>query len=604
MIRYPKDTDGNFCGLDNTASKTGGLDLSTKPYLYFMDPFDSNSEQVCVQSCPTATTIAASAQDAICKNGVTATTGTLASLITQKKCSAFVYASSVIMYRCAPSNFQALIDANLGNGKTSNAVKVILDSQEIASQIVSDFSRTWKWFLAFAGVAAVISIVWIVFMRFFTGFIVWFTLLMGLLSVDGMAVFLYFAWQNSVSVNKAAATVTTTMTREEQTYMGLFIALVVIAVALNLIVLFLRKRIRVAVQVVKESVLAVRAMPLMIFFPLIIFAAMLVTFAYWVVVELYLASATTNPSFFGITYDVAILKYLQWYNLFGLFWGLQFLSGLNQMTIAGAVGTWYWSRDKRALPSMPVLRSLGRAFRYHLGSIALGALVIAIVQLIRAVLYNAQRQLNASQNKVAKSILMCCQCCCACVEGIMKFLNKNAYIQIAVHGEPFCKSAKTAFQLLLRNAFRLLAIDSVTSFVLFLGRIFVASLCGCGSYYWFQYWYTVYEPVQLNYSSASVVVIMIIGYTVSSIFLFVFDMTVDTIFLCFCEDCEHNDGSEERPYYMSESLMLIANVKNLGSKVKKEGSKRKSVAKTSKVGAARTEKEKVVSAREAFVEEL
>lgn len=31
-------------------------------------------------------------------------------------------------------------------------------------------------------------------------------------------------------------------------------------------------------------------------------------------------------------------------------------------------------------------------------------------------------------------------------------------------------------------------------------------------------------------------------------------MTIDTIFICFCEDCEHNDGIT-RPYYMSRSLM-------------------------------------------------
>lgn len=31
-------------------------------------------------------------------------------------------------------------------------------------------------------------------------------------------------------------------------------------------------------------------------------------------------------------------------------------------------------------------------------------------------------------------------------------------------------------------------------------------------------------------------------------------MSIDTIFLCFCEDCEQNDGIT-RPYYMSKGLM-------------------------------------------------
>lgn len=31
-------------------------------------------------------------------------------------------------------------------------------------------------------------------------------------------------------------------------------------------------------------------------------------------------------------------------------------------------------------------------------------------------------------------------------------------------------------------------------------------------------------------------------------------MAIDTIFLCFCEDCEQNDGMA-KPYYMSRGLM-------------------------------------------------
>lgn len=40
-------------------------------------------------------------------------------------------------------------------------------------------------------------------------------------------------------------------------------------------------------------------------------------------------------------------------------------------------------------------------------------------------------------------------------------------------------------------------------------------------------------------------------------------MTIDTIFICFCEDCERNDGLS-RPYYMSRGLMeFVQNSKNL-----------------------------------------
>ena len=34
-------------------------------------------------------------------------------------------------------------------------------------------------------------------------------------------------------------------------------------------------------------------------------------------------------------------------------------------------------------------------------------------------------------------------------------------------------------------------------------------------------------------------------------------MAVDTLFLCFLEDLERNDGSPQRPYYMSSNLQAI-----------------------------------------------
>jgi solute carrier family 44 (choline transporter-like protein), member 1 len=49
----------------------------------------------------------------------------------------------------------------------------------------------------------------------------------------------------------------------------------------------------------------------------------------------------------------------------------------------------------------------------------------------------------------------------------------------------------------------------------------------------------------------SIFTFFIYKYTRSS---FNRQMTIDTIFLCFCEDCERNDGLT-RPFFMSRGLM-------------------------------------------------
>jgi hypothetical protein len=71
------------------------------------------------------------------------------------------------------------------------------------------------------------------------------------------------------------------------------------------------------------------------------------------------------------------------------------------------------------------------------------------------------------------------QCCMWCLEKCMKFLNKNAYIQTAIHGYSFCKAARSAFFLIARNILRIIAVSFVGDFVLFLGKVCAYALhCG------------------------------------------------------------------------------------------------------------------------------
>ena len=51
--------------------------------------------------------------------------------------------------------------------------------------------------------------------------------------------------------------------------------------------------------------------------------------------------------------------------------------------------------------------------------------------------------------------------CMWCIEKCMKFINKNAYIQTAIFGYHFCKAAKCAFFLILRNIARIMALSIV-----------------------------------------------------------------------------------------------------------------------------------------------
>ena len=47
---------------------------------------------------------------------------------------------------------------------------------------------------------------------------------------------------------------------------------------------------------------------------------------------------------------------------------------------------------------------------------------------------------------------------------------------------------------------------------------------------------------------------VLFAYLIADSFIGVYEMAIDTIFLCFCEDSSRNDGIN-KPYYMSRDLM-------------------------------------------------
>ena len=69
--------------------------------------------------------------------------------------------------------------------------------------------------------------------------------------------------------------------------------------------------------------------------------------------------------------------------------------------------------------------------RFHSGSLAFGALIIALVQLARIILAYIQKKLKGKTGKVAKCILCCMQCCLWCLEKILKYINRQAYIEVS-----------------------------------------------------------------------------------------------------------------------------------------------------------------------------
>ncbi|XP_061052021.1 choline transporter-like protein 4 [Eubalaena glacialis] len=585
--------------------------------------------QVCVSSCPevpwtvetaqlsqTVRQVFYAANRNFCLPGVPGDMQVLQSL-RQELCPSFLLPSTPALGRCFPwSNSTVPELPGISNTSIAQGISGLLDSlnaRDISVRIFEDFAQSWYWILIALGVALVLSLLFILLLRLVAGPLV-FVLIIGVLGV--LAYGIYHSWEEYRVLRDKGASIsqlgfTTNLSAYssvQETWLAALIVLAVLEGILLLMLIFLRQRIRIAIALLEEASRAVGQMMSTMFYPLFTFVLLLVCIAYWAMTALYLATSgqpqyvfwapnvslsgcekvltntscnpmdqPVNSSCPGLTcvfqgyLSTGLVQRslfnLQIYGVLGLFWTINWVLALGQCVLAGAFASFYWAFHKpRDIPTFPLSSAFIRTLRYHTGSLAFGALILTLVQIARVILEYIDHKLRGTQNPMARCIMCCFKCCLWCLEKFIKFLNRNAYIMIAIYGKNFCVSAKNAFMLLMRNIVRVVVLDKVTDLLLFFGKLLVVGGVGVLSFFFFtgriQGLGKDIQSPQLNYYWLPIMTSILGAYVIASGFFSVFGMCVDTLFLCFLEDLERNDGSVDRPYYMSKALLKILGKKN------------------------------------------
>jgi len=424
----------------------------------------------------------------------------------------------------------------------------------VSLKVFGTLARSWKYLACAAAGALVLSFVWLFLLSRFAGFFVWLTIIGVHIVIAILAYFVYHEMKELENDYTATPVYLRIASQKDtvDTLKGIFIVLVVMLAIIFLAVLCLVQRIGIAVGVIEEASSAMIHIPTILLVPLGVGALMIPLAIYWVYIGAYLASTglpqyDDNDNFTGYK-TTGIYVRLELYHLFGGLWTLNFLHAIGECVIAGAIASYYWVHDKKDVPRNPVASSLYRTIRYHLGSLLFGSLILGIVQFIRFLLTQLERQVKGKENKIVKWVLCLTNCLLACFERFIKFLNKNAYIMISIYGYSFCTGARRGFSLVASNILRVTAVNCCTGFVVFLGKLFVSMLTTL----------IAFVILKNNFNNVGdyaipTIAIAILAYAVSVCFFSVFDMAVDTLLLCFCEDCERNNGAD-RPYYMSDKL--------------------------------------------------
>eukprot|EP00768_Dysnectes_brevis_P006513 gnl/Dysnectes_brevis/515_a571_5208.p1 GENE.gnl/Dysnectes_brevis/515_a571_5208~~gnl/Dysnectes_brevis/515_a571_5208.p1 ORF type:complete len:634 (-),score=197.89 gnl/Dysnectes_brevis/515_a571_5208:63-1964(-) len=448
------------------ATAAAARDLTAYPFLYYKD----KDNKICVAECPDSEVAVICSPDWVALTTCTATNpGPCIATHSSLYDSECILGSSLVptvplttwlnLNRCIPDT--EILSSDLFNSTMYDEIQ-----SNLSSTAVTELMVTWKFVLAGGLISLFLGFLWLLILKCLANVVVYVTIFgLGATLFAGAGIFGYRYFTAISEATKEAA-------------LWPFVGLAAGSVIFLVLICCLWKSIRTAIVIIGVGARAVRSMFHTAFVPLLFVLVGLIGIAFF---GIGLLSAVTGGE---MTVDKGDREYA--YSTlgyvcmgctgFGIIWFIFFTLGLTEMTLSGAFLEWYATQSNGDVRKGAVTASLGRALRYHTGSIAFGSCIICIVWWLRMIFNFLMARLTkkTNQSKVAKCLACCISCCLKCFEKFLRYMDRLAYIGIAHTGKSFCRGAKDALHLMIENAGDLIAVNAIGDSLLFLGKLVIS----------------------------------------------------------------------------------------------------------------------------------
>lgn len=580
------DSFGNTCGTKNKAINDmplTGLDTTDKPFLLFYDVKELNqSLKICVKECPNRELNTPQDLNSFHKQGkdlcrydfnYNELTGFKAASLSGSfgPCPVLpVYESIPVLNRCIPKPITQL---------TKDAIKnfyILFNSWNVVEQVLGDLYSTWKEILGLTFLSLIISLITISILHCLAHLVSYIVMIgFTIASIGGTSYLWYTYFDLKYNLDKTRDyMVLTESVRNETAFLYYSIIATVITVIILLIIIFMRKQIDFLADLFQETSKCVMHLPQLFLQPILTFIILVLFYMFWIFVVLCLATASypekqkmspainssnvltiasptqgsqrdMNLESFADKVKINVVEYVDaswirgmwWVYFIGLIWTSEFIMACQQMVIAGSVAHWFYRHKYK--DNAHCCYATGKLVKYHLGSVALGSLIITVFKVPRLILTYLHEKWSRDKNKGNECIscgLKCCICCFYCLEKFIRYLNHNAYTVIAIDGSHFCKAAGTAFEVLTTHALQVATINSLGDFILFLGKCLVTAITGCVGLAIFR------RNPDLTFYAAPTLIVCIFAFFIAHCILSLYEMVLDTVYLCMCQSGDAPDG--------------------------------------------------------------
>ena len=514
-IAQPYDSVGSPCGTGN-ASNFG--------YLFFNAPQSldlNNRSTVCVKECPTSNT-----SSLACLTNTNTT-----------DCSKLEpYETKLIAERfCMP--YSDSIKSSINKKLSGARIETVID----------DLKSSWVLFLIALLAALVMSVIFSYLIQWCAGLIIT-VIILGLI---GSLLVLGFLLR-SEGIKREAR-------NDDQAIY--FTVGSWICFGLDIFFFFslccLWSRISLAISIIQATSEMITDYFYVLIVPIINIVLFLVFITYWIWIAAYIYSSGDSRYTPGSSYGTMIwstqTRIFFWVHFVGLFWNVAFIIFLSNFVIIVVACSWYFAFD-RSNPGSPISKGFKWGLTYHIGSIAFGSLILAVIWIVQVILAYMQQQVESmtgATNVIIKWALRVVNCFVLCFERFIKFLNKHAFIEVVLKSYSFCTSAQNAMAIILGNALRMGVLHGLTYLVIALGTLTICASSTIVSYLLLS---------QVDYFNSKVanrfvplIACCVIGYVTSSIYEQVFKVGSDAIIHCYIVE-EEEGGSGRAPAKLSNAI--------------------------------------------------
>lgn len=420
-----------------------------------------------------------------------------------------------------------------------------------------------------------LAFVWAVFLWFFTGLIVY--TLIVLLVVVSLAMDCFFCYKAGwfgdnvydwvdTAVNTSSSLIDEATGNEQTMYAVLAVVGLVLTVLLLIFIFMSRKAIKRLIAIIKECTKVFKAMIFIVIWPLLQLPIMLGILSYGIFILYYIVYVWTEI-------EVLIVFVLCHVGL--CLWTLQFVKATTWTAMSGAVAKWFVTENapdsqkccKCGFGFQLLCEATGMIIFKHLGSMAFGALIIAICQLIRLVLASIDYYTKDAQNKnlMFKLVMKCSQCVMWCLQKTIEFVSYYGFIFVALEGSSFCKACVDTFAFVAKYPTQTIVNKMVQGLLKMLIGWTTPIGCALLSFYYLD----SLESYQDFNAFWAALVVFILSYIVADGICMVYDCAIDTIYLSSFKDMEENKPPKFMSNDLREGFGIDAADAEAGSRAKK-----------------------------------